>query len=804
MPTNQFDTLWRIEASSSRVGYYFATMRRERIVVALLIILLPGILLAPVWCLGGLGANEDDILYYYPSRVFFQESVTSGQLPWINPWNGLDRPYVADPQSALWYPFTWLFALLPPLGAYSLSLWAHYSLALWGMYRLLRAIPVDRRAALFGGIIFAFCGFMLAHRAHLAMQHAAAWAPWIFWRLQRFVFAPRSMNGGQASKDWARLGSVCLVAALQCFAGHVQIAALTALGSLVFLLACRSADATATSLITRRTVFTRWLMAWICVAGLFAVQWLPTLAYVQLCTRVDRSYWDFVENSWYPSSTIGWVLPMFFGQRTDNFFGQPYWGPSHQCEQFSYVGLIPLILAALGLYAGWRADQRRRPWVFILIFGLLLSLGLFGPICPLLYWIPGSNLFRVPARGLLLVNLAIAVLAALTLHDFGGALSPRRARLRAVALRWTSRPILTAMLLVVIPLGLIAMALPLLAAETRQAALTALRPWNSAVIVPLVIALVSLITLAFVARQWRQPQWLWSLVLIAALDLGIIGWTIDVPARGDSLADLRTPTAHAWLNRVRDSNQRLWVVTNTAGVYADPLGHVVANTNALVHIQALTDYGPLQPRMLAASFDFTPWGVSNRANELLRDTSWMRAFNVGWILLCESDWPTPTGCDHVTTLPSGGRLYHNPAATGMAFFEQPIQSGAVRFVAHAPDRFSTMIDTWPANTAGVATTSSDKSSWPRLVISRLALPGWQALIDNQPQTIEIADNALLAIRVPPGQAVEIVWSYTPPALKEGALVSAFSIIVLLLLVGINYFTRISTNQDKTPSPRNHS
>src|SRR5262245_18514603 len=202
-------------------------MRGRRAVVALVVILLPGVMLAPVWRLGGLGAGEDDILYYFPSRTWFHELCQAGQPPWLNPWNGLDRPLLADPQAAITYPITWLFAILSPQTAYPVSLWVHYSLAVFGMYRLLRSEPLDGRAAIFGAVAFAFCGFLIAHRAHFTMQQAAAWTPLVFWRMRRFA----EHGGGQ------RLAVAATVAAGQCFAGHVQIAALTALGTLIFLLA---------------------------------------------------------------------------------------------------------------------------------------------------------------------------------------------------------------------------------------------------------------------------------------------------------------------------------------------------------------------------------------------------------------------------------------------------------------------------------------------------------------------------------------------------------------------------------------
>lgn len=751
-----------------------------RLVIVAVIVLAPGVLLGAVWRLGGLGAGEDDVLYYYPARTFFHETVRAGQWPWWNPWTGLGRPFLADPQTAVFYPFTWLFAVLPPLWAYPGSLWLHYSLAIWGMYRLLRVWRLDRRAALFGGLIFALGGFLLAHRAHFTMQHAAAWAPWVLGRLLGCATPTDRPEVGPPRAWVRRLASAAVLIALQALAGHVQVAVLTGIGGLVFLLSRARPHVTAWS-----RVVGRWLLAYICGVGLFAVQWLPTVDYVRLCTRADRTYADFVENSWNPVSAIGWLLPMFFGQRTPNFFDQPYWGPSHQVEQFGYVGIVPFVLALLALRRGWRHDARRRPWGVLAFFGLLLALGTFGPICPLLYWIPGSSLFRCPARALLLVNLAAAALAAITLHELGVTPTADRARLRAALLRWTRRPVVVAVALVGVPLALVALATPLLPTDPRAAALRALRPWNTAVWVPLVVILASWLTLRHVARRWQQPQRLGWLVVLAAVDLGLIGWTIDVPAGARGPTELLTPQRPAeWMDHVAASPHRLWVITSrsggTPGEYVEPIEKAVANTNVLRGIVSLSDYGPFQPRGVVRRLGFHPWGESWWLRELLADTNWMRACNVGWVLVCDAELPAPADCDLVLTTDAGWRLYTNPSAVGWAFFDDPAQPGAVRFERHSASEFSIWADFWPTSRPTTAAGTVPSSPNPLLVISELALPGWSVTIDGRPVEIELVDGWLLGVRIPPERTVRIDAAYRPPGLYVGAVVSLLCAAVLAL------------------------
>jgi hypothetical protein len=760
-------------------------MSPSRIIVALVVVLLPGLMLTPVWQLCGLGAGEDDILYYFPARTFLHDTILAGEWPWLNPWVGLGRPFVADPQTAFWYPPTWLFVALPPLWAYPLSLWLHYSLALWGMYRLLRDLELGGPAALLGGIAFAFCGFMLAHRAHFTMQHAAAWTPWVIWRLHRYTLSGTAAGALQAARGARRLAAAVAVIALQCLAGHVQIAALTALGALIFLLSRRAPRRAAR--VGSGVVSARWFLAYICAAGVFAIQWMPTFDYVRLCTRVERTYRDFVENSWHPTSAVGFVMPMLLGQRTPNFFGQPYWGASHQVEQFGYTGLLPLFLALLALRKGWRSDPRRRPWVILGGFAVLLALGQYGPICPFLYLVPGSSLFRCPARALLLVNLAVAALAAVTFHELQTAPSRRIARLRATIMRWTQRPLLLAVLLVAGPLILIVATMPLMGSELRAAALSAVRPWNPAVWVPLVMAVASLAGLGLAVRRWQQPALLGLLTALTAVDLGIMGWTIDVPAGVTNTEQLIRPRQPAdWMELVRQTPHRLWVVTArhgwTPGEYIDPVEKAVANTNVLQHIATLTDYGPLQPRSIEQQFRFAPWGEAQDAKRLLADSQWMRLYDVGWILLCDDEWPAPEGCEPETTTAAGWRLYRNPAAAGWAAFDTPAQVGAARFERKSPAAFTTWADTWPttAQLNGREASQSPPETWPRLVVSQLALPGWTARVDGRPVGFDTAAGALLSIRVPPGEARQVEWSYFPPGLIMGGIISLLSIAALVV------------------------
>lgn len=718
-----------------------------RLVVVALCVLLPGLALAPVWPLAGLGAGEDELLYYLPSRTFLHETLRAGFWPFMNPWVGLGRPYLADPQSAVFYPPTWLFGVMPPIQAYPVLLWAHYSLAFYGMYRLLRAQGCYPRDSVFGATAFALSGFLLGHRAHFTMICAVAWAPFVFWRIERLAH----YGGG------ARWLCAAVVAALQCYAGHLQIAALCALGSAFWLAVSRR---------PLRGTLGAWLSTWLLAGLLYSAQLLPTALYLRECTRASQGFLAFTENSWNPLSAIGFLLPMFFGQRTPNFFSQEYWGPSHQCEQFAYAGILPLVLGALVLRSGWRADPARRAWILLAGFALLLALGRYGPLAPLLYFVPGASVFRVPARALFLVNLALAAVAAHALSELRGPLSPRHARLRSIALRWTSNPFRGTLLLLAPPLLLPLLVAPWLPADLRGAVLQAVRPWEPQVWVPALAMLLSVFTLGRELRAWPRSASYRTCGAVLFLDLAVIGWTLDVPLHHRSYhALLNSDERDSWATAISERGRgRLWTVTardpsGLPGEFVHPIDKGAANTAMALRVPTLTDYGPLQPRAIVQRFQFRPWGESDAAEALLLSPEWMSEFNVEWVLLSERHWPEPPGGRVVHETPSGQRLVHRPPRGPTWFVNSAEPSPALQ---------------WDGpNAIWVECAPSETGATRRLVIANYAAPGWSATLDAKPIALHVHDSALLALDVPPaGGRVRL--DYQPPGLRAGLIVSGVS------------------------------
>jgi len=251
---------------------------------------------------------------------------------------------------------------------------------------------------------------------------------------------------------------------------------------------------------------------------------------------------------------------------------------------------------------------------------------------------------------------------------------------------------------------------------------------------------------------------------------------------GRVTAESLTHPAHGeWFAQVRESGHRLWVVSRrqgwVPGEYIRPVDKCVPNTNILQGVTTLRHYGPLQPAAYVREFQFRPWGElePRLVEERLRDTAWMREFDVGWVLLVDPDWPAPTDCRLATTTSDGWRLYEYPQAAGHAYVQPADVPGAVRVRRPDCNTLEITADTWrPPEALGGEQYAAVR------IAELLALPGWRIAVNGKPATVTPVDGMLADVDVPPGELAAIRCTYFPPGLTAGAAVSAVSVGIVLV------------------------
>ncbi|MBN1490699.1 MAG: YfhO family protein [Phycisphaerae bacterium] len=595
--------------------------RQRRLLCAALFIGLPPVMLAGAWRLGGASALEDDLIYYLPVRAFIGEAIADGEWPLWNPHVGMGTSLAADPQGGLWYPPTWLFAILPMLWAYPVTICMHFSLAAWGMYRFLRAIGREWRAALLAAVAFEFCGFLVGHRAHLTILQAAAWLPWMLYAWHQFAVSPR--------RGYLVLASAAL--GLQMLIQHIQITVLCVVIVTAYV---------AVMLWPRRRSLLWWYPAGVIAGGMIgAVQTLPMLAAFARSTRSAPAYYLFVENSYTPTSLFMWLFPFIFGTRTPNFYDQPWWGWSHLCEQATYASIAVLVLAAASL-ALWRRDRQVRFWWLAGGACMLLALGRFTPLARLLFHVPLFGSLRVPARWVIGFDVAMVVLAAST---FDALL--RGGDTAAAVRRWTHRFVLRGL---PIAAGLCFVAMAVVRAmpdavaggRVADAIRSGIDPRNPAIWVPALLMVATAWALLQVCRD-AGPRHVLMLFAVVLVDLASFAAFVDVDTRQylDVEALFSSPLAQAIdeaegprLKPEADafSAERLWVPRVQAD-YARPVDVLWPHTNLLHGVSVFNSYGPLWSAESRLLFRFMPWGSSEDAVGLLRNPALLQAFGVRWL-----------------------------------------------------------------------------------------------------------------------------------------------------------------------------
>src|SRR5690349_19754188 len=104
---------------------------------------------------------RDHFDYFQPLHWFTSVELKAGHLPLWNPYNASGEPWLANPQTGVFYPPAWLFVALSFATAYVLFLLFHVVLLGLGAYRLF-ARDESPGAASIGAVALMFCGPVLS------------------------------------------------------------------------------------------------------------------------------------------------------------------------------------------------------------------------------------------------------------------------------------------------------------------------------------------------------------------------------------------------------------------------------------------------------------------------------------------------------------------------------------------------------------------------------------------------------------------------------------------------------------------
>lgn len=387
-------------------------------------------------------ASGDVFTYFTPYRDFANAALRSGQLPLWNPYLFLGVPFLANPQAAVLYPLHWPFVWLDAAKSLVASMGMHLWIAGFGMLLYAQRVAgLSWLAASASALVFCLSGFVGARVGQINQLSAIAWLPWLLWLLEETagglgvvrsnpvpaMAVPKARRARPNARGvLAFVGLTCVIA-LQLLAGHTQssfinlvglgltaawpgVAAL--LGWAVARLRRSKAQPDFAALLSagRRLLVTG--AAVVFGAMLAAPQLLPTWELSQQSIRAGGlSFREAVSFSLQPTRLLFTLLPTY-GDSLAERFGTPAFG-----EFVAYAGVTALVLAAVGVISARRTHRSGLAGspaglaIGLGIAGLALALGLYNPLTFVLYqWVPGFDLFRAPARWMILALFGVSVL----------------------------------------------------------------------------------------------------------------------------------------------------------------------------------------------------------------------------------------------------------------------------------------------------------------------------------------------------------------------------------------------------------
>ncbi len=354
--------------------------------------------------------NFDQILQYYPWKMFGADSLSHGKLPLWNPYSFCGSPFMGNIQTQLFYPLELGFLLACFHRSFLIAALLKLMIAGLGTYGLCRYYSLGIVPSLLSGVVFSYSGFIILW---LGYPHAtiAAWTPAVLLITEKLLQNP----------SWNSCLALASVMGLPLFCGHPEMAFYLMLFTVVFfgvrlLFPHRNGPARSDRRLDQPVIKTAMVFIGAMVmAGLLAMMiWLPFLEYlvrsVSIGSRAEKSiaYHHLPATCW-----SHFVLPNAFGAPQRTGFKLPSVDPAFANLTYGevnagYSGLWTLFLAGMSI-AGIRSHKQVRIFGWIALSILLMIFG-----CPgvpfLISHIPLLNLgFHL--RTVFLLNLSVAVLA---------------------------------------------------------------------------------------------------------------------------------------------------------------------------------------------------------------------------------------------------------------------------------------------------------------------------------------------------------------------------------------------------------
>jgi hypothetical protein len=704
----------------------------------------------------------DPVQQYFPWRLFAVSSLKQGIIPLWNAYAFAGTPFVANLQSAIFYPPNLLFLIMPVALGFTSTAALHLILAGCFMLFFLRVGGLGRWAALAGATAYMLNGYFIAWLEYPAIGlWVAVWLPLL---LALYELAVR-----RRSVILTALAG--LVVGVQFLGGHLQVAAYVIFAFLLYA-TCRTiwpaGDSNNRPVVNHARRYEPLLRA----AGALALGLL--LAAGQLTPAMELAPRSHRPPA-LPAATQGTALPFthlviyfipkFFGSPADfNYWGNLVGRPAiNFFETSGYVGVLPLLLACFGALEWRRAVTKYL--LALVVISLLLALG--TPLYLLFFYAaPGFKQLAGVARVMYLVAFGLTALAALGLD-----------RLRRLP---RARSYRVAGMYTIVALILIGADLSIFRPQIAELGRSGVEPAAS---FPHYLALQVLLFIALLAASWiviltraRMRMAALGSLCLALIVIDLFGaWVRFNPVTDPRMAFFKTaPTT--FLRDHADGARMLslgtsfldWMPPNTPMAYSL---RDIQGSDSLWWERYYRFLNAIQPGaptfawnnldspaldLLAVRHVLTTRAVESRRWELVSEQGALVYRNRSAVSRARlvSEWRVASDAQALRAIAAGdAHLLDAPMLNAATALGSPPggASGTVEILADGINMVRVVC----------------RAPGPRLlVIGDPDYPGWRAYLNGRATPHLTADYALRAVAVPAGRHV-VTWRYEPAGFRLG-------------------------------------
>lgn len=691
----------------------------------------------------------DVIRELYPWKTQVVASIKQGVFPLWNPYNFSGAPLLANYQSQVFYPFTFLYFLLPQISAWTVMVILQPILGSVFLYLFAAEIGLSSGASILAALLFNFSGFANVWMEFTSVWHTILWLPLLMYFVERRIKQKTLYLYQQILFIFALYAAIT--------AGHPQ----DFINLFIFLL-------------IYITVRRAWSLTLLLIIPflLAAPQIFPTIELFRNSARVAHDYQGIIRNmlvQWWQTPLI--VVQDFFGNpATKSNITGDYIGKTLS------VGVVGFFFAVAALYAKHRSWHKT---FFMWTGAVILLITIRTPVTELLYRFPLPVLSTgTPTRILFLLALALSILAG---FGYDAIRQTKQPPLKAfiftagiVSILWLVAPLKRAM---IVTSGVFAaLTLILLATRSKKNLLWAIIPLVAAELLYSFIKFNPFVPVLFVYPENKLISYLQK---NTGIDRFWGYGTTGIEANFATQEHIYSPDGTDPLN-LRWYNQ--FIQSSRTGDIPTTFNRTTRSDAQIQPGYGESDLPGNTYRLRIMDLLGVKYIIDRPENPKDNNTFPVDRFKIVWH---EEDW---TVYENLTASPrffltSDVRPYTSDADFERQFFAPDFQPGKT-VLLETRDRNmlppltgygTARLISYTPNTVKIAV----KTDSPQLLfLSDTYDTGWTARINGRPANVIKADYAFRAVLVPQGESV-VVFTYEPKSFWAGIAISIITLFCFL-------------------------